>query len=410
MRYVLKGSADLHSAPNPTAPSSSRVDFGDQLDVDGDIANKDFVKGDVVEPPPRRSGFVATAALEPLPPPGTDIDAMGFYTYLYISTVGTGADQRYLFALAFAESGLKNQDSAIAGSDGFGPFQYSSARWTELLASVGVDAGLQAKDREDPFAQATLAIREEMAALEAAHAALLRPVQHNELYLLHLLPSSAATVFLNAVKNAPTTLINAIQGDAAKLSEHLKRDVQTIAEALDAAAVALQTGLDKTAALDPPPAPAVPPIANAGAITRTLPLAKKALARLLEAGWSNAQSCGIIANIQAESGFNFKNDTGDGGKAYGLCQWHEARRVLFEKRFGHPMKQQSTFEQQIDYITFEMNQGDPDERKAGTSLAFATTPSDAADKVCRLYERPLHPEKDSPVRMGLAEAYARLLG
>jgi hypothetical protein len=210
------------------------------------------------------------------------------------------------------------------------------------------------------------------------------------------------------VKTAPTTLLNAAQGNAAKLSEQLKRNVLTVAEALDAAAVALQPGLDKTAELDPPPAPAAAPIANAGAIARTLPLAKQALSRLLEAGWTNAQACGIIANIQAESGFNFKNDTGDGGKAYGLCQWHEDRRRLFETRFGHAMKPSSTFEEQIDFITFEMKNGSRLERNAGATLALTTTPSDAADKVCRLYERPRDPEKDSPIRMGLAEAYPRL--
>lgn len=413
MRFVLKASAGLHDTANPTAPSSAgSVNVGDQVDVEDDVAGKDFVKGEVVEPPPRRSGFVATAALEALPPPSPVVDPIGFYTFLFVSTAGTGADQRYLFALAVAESGLKNEAGTVEGSDAFGPFQYTSARWTELLGTVGIGTGLQTADRMNPFAQATLAVQEELAALEIAHAALPRPVQRNELYLLHLLPGSAASAFLAAVKSAPTTALDAISADTAALSKQLKREVRTITEALQAAEDALQPGLDKTVELDPPalPTSSAPPIPSAGTIARTLPLAGQALRRFLEAGWTNAQACGIIANIQAESGLNFKNDTGDGGKAYGLCQWHEDRRKLFEARFGHPMKPQSTFEEQIDFITFEMKHGASQEQTAGRALAAATSASDAADKVCRLYERPLQPEKDSSIRMGLAEAYARSLG
>jgi Phage tail lysozyme len=180
---------------------------------------------------------------------------------------------------------------------------------------------------------------------------------------------------------------------------------------LDAAADALKPGLDKTVALDPPaaPTPSAPPIPDAGAIARTSQLAKQALSLLREDGWTKEQACGIIANIQAESTFNFRNDTGDGGRAYGLCQWHEDRRPLFQTKFGHPMKPESTFEEQVRYITYEMKNGGPLEKQAGAELAAATTPGEAADKVCRRYERSQNQAKDAPIRMGLAEAYARLL-
>jgi Phage tail lysozyme len=85
---------------------------------------------------------------------------------------------------------------------------------------------------------------------------------------------------------------------------------------------------------------------------------------------------------------------------------HQDRRNLFDTRFGHPMKPQSTFEEQVDFITFEMRNS---ARKSWSRAAATTTPSDAADKVCRLYERPQNPDKDSQIRMGLAEAYARSL-
>ena len=70
------------------------------------------------------------------------------------------------------------------------------------------------------------------------------------------------------------------------------------------------------------------------------------------------------------------------------------------------MQPQSTFEEQIDFITIEMKSRF---NRAATALAAAATPGDAAEKVCRLYEIPADPDKDSGIRAGLAEAYARLL-
>lgn len=418
MRYRVTRTVGLHDIEDRTSPTAAGdVVVDDQVDVDGNIAGRTLVNGKVVEPLPRRTGWIVTAALEPLPPPGPEINPLQFYTFLAIRTVPAAADQRYLFSLAVAESGLKNSATTIAGSDAFGPFQYTSARWTELLGSVGVGKGLLAADRMDPFAQATLAILEEVAAAEAANTALSRPVQQNELYMLHLLPGVAAAAFLNAVKTVPSTSIDAILlgvPDAARLVEqraallkHAGRTA-TVSEALDAAAAALQPGLDQSLVLDPPPAPTASPIPNAGKIARTLPMAKQALARFLDAGWTNAQACGIIANIQAESGFDFTNDKGDGGTAYGLCQWRLERRDLFAIKFKHDITG-STFEEQLDFITFEMKFGAVLEKRAGAALTGAATPSAAAEIVCRLYERPKDPKRDSPIREGLAEAYALAL-
>ena len=137
-------------------------------------------------------------------------------------------------------------------------------------------------------------------------------------------------------------------------------------------------------------------------IQKTLPMAQRAFSRLRAAGWTPAQACGILANIKEESSFNFKDTTGDGGHAHGLCQWHKDRRDIFDQNFPRPFAQ-STFEDQLDFITFEMNHN---ERDAGKALKKATTPSAAADTVCRDYERPEKKDKDSAIRMPIAEAYA----
>ena len=41
-------------------------------------------------------------------------------------------------------------------------------------------------------------------------------------------------------------------------------------------------------------------------------------------GFNDAAICGILANIQHESGFD-TTAVGDGGTSYGICQWHEGR-------------------------------------------------------------------------------------
>ena len=45
---------------------------------------------------------------------------------------------------------------------------------------------------------------------------------------------------------------------------------------------------------------------------------------LSEQGFSDAAICGILANIEHESGFR-TDALGDGGTSYGICQWHNGR-------------------------------------------------------------------------------------
>ena len=121
----------LHDTEDDTGDPKDelhQLSIGDQVDVDGEIEGKDRVKVTVVEPKPRRMGWFAAAALKL----DTNIVPEGFYNDLRLSAVGK-TDHRYLFALAVAVSDLKNDISPTSGSDGFGPFQYTSVRWHELV-------------------------------------------------------------------------------------------------------------------------------------------------------------------------------------------------------------------------------------------------------------------------------------
>jgi tail lysozyme len=337
MRYEVIREVPLHDNEHDTSQpldSAHRLVIGNQVDVDTDIQGKARVKVTVVEPPPRRTGWMTTNESLKLLVPEPDIDPNELYDLLKLKTVGK-ADQRYLFALAFAESGLKNVPSPIAGSDGFGPFQYTSARWMELLHSV--DADLTSEGRMDHRQQATLAIAEVVAAMKQAETALSRPVLRNELYLLHLLPTSAADVFLKAVKDAPTTPIDTILTDvpdAARFMEQYPTLLQfsnrtaTVAEALDLAASALQPGLDKSVELDPPPGLSLPP-----GLTVFEAKCRKFMPRLMEQFQLTAQqTAGVFGNLGHESdGFTAFHERGqpEGKGGYGWAQWTGSRRVDF---------------------------------------------------------------------------------
>lgn len=103
-----------------------------------------------------------------------------------------------------------------------------------------------------------------------------------------------------------------------------------------------------------------------------------------ELGWTPAQSAGITANLSAESGFN-SSAVGDGGKAYGVAQWHPDRQANFEKWAGKDIRQ-STLEDQLRFVHYELTEGA--EAAAGKLLKAATNSRDAGSTVSRYYERP----------------------
>lgn len=104
----------------------------------------------------------------------------------------------------------------------------------------------------------------------------------------------------------------------------------------------------------------------------------------MKKGWSQEQAEGIAANLEQESGF--KHDLpGDGGKAYGIAQWHKDRQDDFSKQYGKDIRK-STGAEQLEFINYELTSGK--ERPAGKSLRTATSSYDAASIVSREYERP----------------------
>ena len=123
-------------------------------------------------------------------------------------------------------------------------------------------------------------------------------------------------------------------------------------------------------------------------------------------GWSHAQALGIAANLQSESQVD-PTAVGDNGKAYGIAQWHKDRQDAFQKWAGNWIGN-STLEQQLGFVDYELRQGG--EKQAGSALSAANTPEQAASVVSRLYERPQAADAEAANRAQLASKLSGLYG
>lgn len=110
----------------------------------------------------------------------------------------------------------------------------------------------------------------------------------------------------------------------------------------------------------------------------------EAIAFFESKGWTKEQAIGIVANLQAESGANLRTDAlGDGGKAYGIAQWHPDRQQRFRTVYGKPI-QEAGFKEQLEFVNWELNNS---EKPAGDSLRKSTTIEESTAIVNQKYER-----------------------
>jgi hypothetical protein len=101
-------------------------------------------------------------------------------------------------------------------------------------------------------------------------------------------------------------------------------------------------------------------------------------------GYTPAQTAGIIGNLKAESGPNLNHRVGgDGGRAYGIAQWHPPRQATFKRVFGKDIRN-SSFQEQLEFIDWELKNT---ELRAGQMLSKARTPKQAAIIFDKYYER-----------------------
>lgn len=130
-------------------------------------------------------------------------------------------------------------------------------------------------------------------------------------------------------------------------------------------------------------------------------LGQQAMEFFQRAGWTAEQAAGLVGNIQHESNFDH-GIRGDGGRAFGLAQWHPDRQENLSRFIGRPANS-ATFQEQLAFIHHELTQGA--EQRAGAALRGARTAGEAGSVVSRLYERPRNTWAEAAARARTAEQW-----
>ena len=112
--------------------------------------------------------------------------------------------------------------------------------------------------------------------------------------------------------------------------------------------------------------------------------ATQAYRYFLSRGLTPQQAAGLVANLETESDFD-PNAVGDGGRAYGIAQWHPDRQREFARIMGRDIRG-SSLEQQLEFVLREMQDGR--EGLAGRRLGAAGSAGDAGEIVSRYLLRP----------------------
>ncbi|GBQ84070.1 Phage-related tail protein [Gluconacetobacter johannae DSM 13595] len=121
-------------------------------------------------------------------------------------------------------------------------------------------------------------------------------------------------------------------------------------------------------------------------------------------GWTPQQAAGIVANLDQESGIRI-GASGDGGRAFGIGQWHGDRQGRFRTLFGHDIRQ-SRMSEQLQFVQWELTHS---EAGAGAALRQARTAREAGAIVSSLYERPQDVAGNMQLRSDLAEQWSERL-
>lgn len=121
----------------------------------------------------------------------------------------------------------------------------------------------------------------------------------------------------------------------------------------------------------------------------------------LQAGFTPAQACGLLAQADAESSLDEKV-VGDHDQAFGLMQWHEARLDAIRNGCGVDLRGSPHLGEQLKAALWELQHT---ERHALVQIKAARTAYGAGYAACRFWERPARVEHYAR-RGALAEKWA----
>lgn len=116
---------------------------------------------------------------------------------------------------------------------------------------------------------------------------------------------------------------------------------------------------------------------------------------LIANGASIAGACGVIANIVAESNFSTALNSGDGGKASGICQWHPDRWSNLVNYCKEKNLDPTTIEGQTSFLIHEIQTGYKDLWNLICTVNGEQGAYDVGYKMCYDFERPANKQQKS---------------
>jgi hypothetical protein len=139
--------------------------------------------------------------------------------------------------------------------------------------------------------------------------------------------------------------------------------------------------------------------------------ASKALEQL---GMKQFEARGLATNIMAESSMN-PMIGGDGGKAYGLMQWHPDRQAKYTKLMGHTMQsvkdKKTALAEQLKFAHWEMTQDSYESKNfSRASKESGGNASKMAGLVSKYVERPKAVEEAARNRSAQGAGYEKQYG
>ena len=113
---------------------------------------------------------------------------------------------------------------------------------------------------------------------------------------------------------------------------------------------------------------------------------------------NSAAACGVLANIEYESGFQ-PTALGDEGTSFGLCQWHAGRYRALRSFCRSRSLDYRTVEGQMEYLNYELGSS---YSALLTALRSVENSRDGAYRAgylwCTQFERPADPERKAVTR------------
>ena len=120
-------------------------------------------------------------------------------------------------------------------------------------------------------------------------------------------------------------------------------------------------------------------------------------------GYNSAAAAGLLANIQAESGFRV-NANGDSGKSYGICQWYSSRKTRLLNWCSSNGLDASSLYGQLCFLKYELETYYPSVNKYMKSVSNSASGAyDAAYYFCYHFEAPANKASKSKSRGNTAQ-------